>query len=74
MANVDLTYASRISGGRGNFTGRAFDKISDDFLIENGFIEGDVINAFTNTSTELFQLLLELKSLDIILMIFNRNL
>lgn len=63
MANVDLTYASRISGGRGNFTGRAFDKISDDFLIENGFIEGDVINAFTNYFNRAIPIIVRTKEL-----------
>jgi len=46
MSNVDLSYSKTISGGRGNFTGRAFEKLDDKFLIDNGFIEGDVINAF----------------------------
>jgi hypothetical protein len=48
MANVDLSFARTISGGRGNFTGRAFEKLDDEFLIDNGFIEGDVMNAFSN--------------------------
>lgn len=48
MANVDKSFARTISGGRGNFTGRSFEKLDDEFLINNGFIEGDVMNAFSN--------------------------
>ena len=46
QANVDMTYSISSGGGRGNFQSRPFEKISDDFLIDNGFIETDVMKAF----------------------------
>lgn len=46
QANVDMTYDVKSGGGRGNFNSRAFDKISDEFLIDNGIIEGDMMRAF----------------------------
>jgi hypothetical protein len=45
LAVVDTTYDIS-TGGRGNFGSRAFEKISDDFLLENGFIDSDVMRAF----------------------------
>lgn len=45
LANVDSSYSVQL-GGKGNFQSRAFDKISDKFLLDNGFIQSDVILAF----------------------------
>jgi len=46
QANVDMSYGVSRGGGRGNFQSRPFENISDEFLLENGFIETDVMKAF----------------------------